>query len=73
MMMTHANDVRQIMRDIPSPYLVVVALYGTLGHLKTAGFRKIHSDLWVQCHSVGWGSKKALTGVKQTILAAEIA
>lgn len=53
-MMTHANDVQQIMRDIPSPYLVVVALYGTQGHLKTAGFRKFHSDLWVQCHSVGW-------------------
>lgn len=52
-MMTHANDVQQIMRDIQSPYLVVVALYGTQGHLKTAGFRKIHSDLWVQCHSVG--------------------
>lgn len=28
-MMTHVNDVKQIMRDIPSPYLVVVALYGT--------------------------------------------
>lgn len=39
-MMTHANDVQQIMRDIQSPYLVVVALYGTQGHLKTAGFRK---------------------------------
>ena len=38
-MMTHANDVQQIMRDIQSPYLVVVALYGTQGHLKTAGFR----------------------------------
>ena len=37
-MMTHANDVQQIMRDIQSPYLVVVALYGTQGHLKTAGF-----------------------------------
>ena len=44
-MMTHANDVQQIMRDIQSPYLVVVALYGTQGHLKTAGFRKLHSDL----------------------------
>ena len=40
-MMTHANDVQQIMRDIQSPYLVVVALYGTQGHLKTAGFRKL--------------------------------
>lgn len=27
-MMTRANDVKQIMRAIPSPYLVVVALYG---------------------------------------------
>ena len=44
-MMTHANDVQQIMRDIQSPYLVVVALYGTQGHLKAAGFRKVHSDL----------------------------
>ena len=52
-MMTHANDVQQIMRDIQSPYLVVVALYGTQGHLKAAGFRKFQSDLWVQCHSVG--------------------
>ena len=52
-MMTHANDVKQIMRDIPSPYLVLVALYGKKVILKTAGFRKIHSDVWVQCHSVG--------------------
>lgn len=37
-MMTHANDVRQITRDIQSPYLVVVALYGILGHLKQPAF-----------------------------------
>lgn len=41
-MMTHANDVKQIMRDIPSPYLVVVALYGTQGHLKQPAFAKLH-------------------------------
>lgn len=52
-MMTHANDVKQIMRDIPSPYLVVVALYGTQRSFKNSRLSQIHSDLWVQCHSVG--------------------
>ena len=63
-MMTHANDVQQIMRDIQSPYLVVVALYGTQGHLKAAGFRKFIQICECSVIPSVWVSQRAFTVVK---------